>query len=284
VQRHARSRRSPLRWVVLGVCGLAFSLGLWAFWFEPNRLVFHRVTLELPHWPAPLRGFRVALMSDLHVGSLYWDVAHVRQLVEETNRQQPDLILLAGDYTINGVKFGTWTAPEDIAEALGGLRAPYGTIAVLGNHDWWNRRRRIRRAFTDAGITVLEDEVQAITTEKGRFFVVGLADAMMGHPDIPGTIAKVPAGEPFLVLVHEPDVFPEIDARASLTMAGHTHGGQVWLPLLGRLVVPSEYGQRYAVGHVVEEGRHLYVTSGVGTSIAPVRFGVPPEVVLLELR
>ena len=284
MQRHGRSRRSSLRWVVLGLAGLAFLLGLWAFWLEPRRLVFHRVTLELPHWPEPLRGFRVALMSDLHVGSLYWDTARLRELVEETNRQQPDLVLLAGDYTINGVKFGTWTSPEDIAEVLGGLRATHGTLAVLGYHDWWNRRRRIRAAFNARGITVLEDEVQAVSTEKGRFFVVGLKDAMMGHPDIPGTIAQVPAGEPFLVLVHEPDVFPNVDARASLTLAGHTHGGQVWLPFFGRPVVPSEYGQRYAVGHIVEGGRHLYVTSGVGTSIAPVRFGVPPEVVVLELR
>jgi predicted MPP superfamily phosphohydrolase len=84
--------------------------------------------------------------------------------------------------------------------------------------------------------------------------------------------------------MHEPDTFVDIDDRPSLTLAGHTHGGQVRLPWLGRLVVPSSYGERFAAGHVVENGRHMFVTTGVGTSIFPVRFGVPPELVILTLR
>jgi predicted MPP superfamily phosphohydrolase len=263
---------------------LVLSLVIWAFWFEPRRLVFKQVTLDLPHWPEPLHGFRIALMSDLHVGSPYWDLERLADLVERTNQQQPDLVLLAGDYMINGVKFGKWVDPESIAGVLSGLRAPHGTVAVLGNHDWWNRRKRVRKALEDQGLVVLENEVHPIHAKNTRFFVVGLADYMMGPDDIEGSIAKVPQGDPFLVLVHEPDAFAEVDSRASLTLAGHTHGGQVWLPFLGRPVVPSAYGQRYAVGHIVEDGRHLFVTSGVGTSIMPIRFGVPPEVVLLELR
>jgi predicted MPP superfamily phosphohydrolase len=193
-------------------------------------------------------------------------------------------VLLAGDYLINGVKFGSWVDPESIAHELGALRAPLGVVAVLGNHDWWNDGDRVRVAFEKNGIVVLENDAKSFVRGGTKFSIVGLADLLTRRVDIEASIARVPSGEPFLVLVHEPDVFPEIDARASLTMAGHTHGGQVNLPFFGRLVVPSSYGQRYAAGHVAEGGRHLFVTSGVGTSIFPIRFGVPPEVALLELH
>jgi predicted MPP superfamily phosphohydrolase len=119
-----------------------------------------------------------------------------------------------------------------------------------------------------------------------RFHVAGLADQITRTSDPRATLAGVPAKAPVLLLVHEPDVFAsfeQLGISPQLTLAGHTHGGQVYLPLLGRRVVPSEFGERYAYGHVVENGRHLFVTSGVGTSIFPIRFLVPPEVALLRL-
>lgn len=259
-------------------------LGGWAFWFEPRRLVVHESTLDVPHWPEALRGTRVALLSDLHVGSPYWQLPELAQLVERVNGQSPELVLLAGDYLINGVPFGEWVDPESIARALGQLRAPLGVIAVLGNHDWWNDGHRVRRAFQSEGIVVLENEARAVTRAGRRFFVVGLADELTRRVRVDRAVANVPEGEPFLVLVHEPDVFRSVPDGAALTLAGHTHGGQVRLPLVGRLVVPSRHGQRYAAGHVVDDGRHLYVTTGVGTSIWPVRFGVPPEIALLTLE
>lgn len=259
-------------------------LGLWAFWIEPQRLVIRHVRLTLPHWPAAQDGLRVALISDLHVGSPYWSLARLPKLVEAINREQADLVLLAGDYLINGVRFGTWVDPESIAHVLGGLQAPLGVVAVLGNHDWWNDGPRVRRALSRTGIVVLENQVQTVQHAGGRFFIVGLADVLTRKVELRASEALVPPGEPFLVLSHEPDIFPAVDARAALTLAGHTHGGQVRLPILGRPIVPSDYGQRYAAGHIEEDGKHLFVTTGVGTSIFPVRFGVPPEVVVLELR
>jgi hypothetical protein len=267
--------------LLFSLCAL---LGLWAFWIEPQRLVMREVRLTLPHWPAEQDGLRVALLSDLHVGSPYWTLERLEELVAATNREQPDLVLLAGDYLINGVRFGTWVDPESIARVLGGLHAPLGVVSVLGNHDWWNDGGRVRRALSSAGILVLENEVHAVQHGGGRFFIVGLADSLTRKVELRATEALVPVSEPFLVLSHEPDIFPEVDARAALTLAGHTHGGQVRLPVLGRLIVPSEYGERFAAGHIEEGGRHLFVTTGVGTSILPVRFGVPPEVVVLELR
>ena len=112
---------------------------------------------------------------------------------------------------------------------------------------------------------------------------MGLADLWTREPDVVGPLRDIPDDEPVIVLTHSPDVFPQVPVRVVLTLAGHTHAGQVVLPLLGRPIVPSRFGQRYAIGHVEEDGRHLFVTPGVGTSIIPVRFGVPPEISLLTL-
>jgi len=263
---------------------VVFGLAAWALFFEPRRLVVRHVDLELPHWSPEHAGLRIAVISDLHVGSPYWGLDRVRELVAATNAEHPDLVLLAGDYVIDGVRFGTKVDPEPIAEVLGGLRAPLGVVAVLGNHDWWNDGDRIGRAFSSRGIIVLENRVLELKSGGRPLFIVGLADAITRQQRVQETLATVPLGASTVVLVHEPDVFPAIDERASLTVAGHTHGGQVKLPILGRPIVPSDYGQRFAAGHVVEGGRHLFVTTGVGTSIFPVRFGVPPEVVIVRTR
>lgn len=280
------SRRALLRlaWGCLLACSLAFA---WGFWWEPQQLVVTRNELRLPGWPRQLAGLKVALLSDLHIGSPFWDLAALDRLVVRTNAEQPDLVLLTGDYQINDVPGGAFVPSEPIAQGLSRLEAPLGVFAVLGNHDWWNDGERTRKAFEAHGITVLEESSQVLERAGARFAVVGLADQIT-RPSAPAAaLATAPPGLPTLLLVHEPDVFdefPRLGVSPSLTVAGHTHGGQVWLPLLGRRVVPSSFGERYAYGHVVENGRHLYVTSGVGTSVLPVRFMVPPEIAMLTLR
>lgn len=275
------------RRIAIALFALGFALLLYAIFIEPGRLVVKRTELPLQSCPRELSGLKIALLGDIHIGSPHWDLPALDQLVQRTNAEQPELVLLAGDYQINGVKGGSHVAIEPIAAGLGKLRAPLGVIAVLGNHDWWNDGERARRAFEAQGIRVLEDDALRVEGRAGAFYVVGLADQMERHSDPRAAMSKVAAGAPSLLLVHEPDVFasfPRLGLRPNLSLAGHTHGGQVWLPLLGRRVVPSEFGERYAYGHIVEEGRDLFVTSGVGTSIIPVRFLVPPEIAILTLR
>lgn len=265
-------------------CALLFGLALYAVVIEPSRLVVSRSELELPNWPTALSGTKVALLADLHIGSPCWDLGRLRELVARVNAEQPELVLLAGDYLINDVVGGRFVAIEPIAVELGKLRAPLGVVAVLGNHDWWNGGQRTRAALEANGIKVLDDEVLRIDRHGASFFLLGMADIVVRTRGPRAALDLAPPGVPLLALVHEPDVFPRLDQRVSLTLAGHTHGGQVKLPFLGRLVVPSGFGQRYAAGHIVENGRHLFVTTGLGTSILPVRFAVPPEVALLTLR
>jgi predicted MPP superfamily phosphohydrolase len=192
--------------------------------------------------------------------------------------------VLLGDYVIHGLVGGTFVEPEITAEVLGGLRAPGGVVAVLGNHDWWYDGFRVRAALEARGIVVLENESHRVVRDGNALWLAGLADLWTRQPDIHGTLAAIPAGAPVLLLTHSPDVFPEVPARVSVTLAAHTHGGQVRLPPFPAPVVPSRYGSRYAAGHVIEGGRHLFVTAGVGTSILPIRFAVPPEVVILVLH
>jgi len=131
---------------------------------------------------------------------------------------------------------------------------------------------------------VLEDDAVRLRRGTDQLWLVGISDAWEGPHDVRKAFGRVTDGGPVVAFTHNPDVFPAIFARFDLLIAGHTHGGQVHLPLLGRPIVPSQYGQRFAYGHIVEGGRHLFVSSGLGTSILPVRFRVPPEVALLELN
>lgn len=274
-----------IRNLLLAVVVVLTGLGLWAFWIEPARVTVRHVSLQIPQWHAEHREMRIAVLTDLHVGAPHVGVEKLRRVVERTNAERPDLILLLGDFVIDDVVGGKFVEPEAIAEALKGLRATHGAVAVLGNHDWWNDGVRIGNALKGAGITVLENETLRIEHNGRSLWLIGLADLWTRRPDIAGSLRQVSGDDdPVILLTHNPDVFPEVPARVALTLAGHTHGEQVCLPFVGRPVVPSKFGQRYAMGHVVEDGRHLFVSGGVGTSIIPVRFRVPPEIVLLTLR
>jgi predicted MPP superfamily phosphohydrolase len=282
-QPENKKRRSRAKIILLAsLCCLAF-LGLWAFVIEPSRLALRETRITLPSWPAKFKGMRIAVISDLHAGSPFITLDKIHQIVEMTNAARTDLILLPGDFVIQGVPGGSFMEPEVIASALKGLRARFGVFATLGNHDWWYNGPRVKKALENAGITALENTAAIIEHEGAAIWVAGIGDKWEGKPDIASALARVGAGAPVIALTHNPDIFPSIPARVALTIAGHTHGGQVALPIVGRPIVPSDFGERYAAGHIVEGSKHLFVTTGVGTSILPVRFRVPPEISLLTI-
>jgi predicted MPP superfamily phosphohydrolase len=257
--------------------------GIWAFLIEPNRLVVKEETIRLANWPSGFDNLKIAVLSDLHVGSPFMDAEKLRFIVLQVNAMQPDLIVLLGDF-IASVRGGKVIEPEVIAENLKNLRARHGVFAVLGNHDWSYDGPRVERALEAVGIRVLEDDVMKIERNSQAIWLVGLKDAWTNRTDIEGTLRKVTDENPIVALTHNPDLFVKIPPRVILTLAGHTHGGQVNFPFFGRTKVPSEFGQRYAAGHVIENNHHLFVTTGIGTSIIPVRFRVPPEIVILTLK
>jgi uncharacterized protein len=273
-----------LKRAALAVGLVALATLTWGFLIEPGLLRNDDYEIALEHWSSECSGLRIAVLADLHVGSPFNGLDKLDRIVALTEKAAPDLILLAGDYVISGVPGGHFTPPEAIARSLSRLSAPLGTWAVLGNHDWWFDAARVRAALEANGIPVLDESVHRMQLHECEFWLAGIGDYWEGHPDVAKTLAAVGDDAPVLAFTHNPDVFPEIPARVSLTIAGHTHGGQVDLPLIGRPIVPSKYGQRYAAGPLVEDGRHLFVSTGLGTSIVPVRFRVPPEISVLTLR
>ena len=289
------SRRSFLKLSGLAAVSV-MGFSSYAFAIEPRfRLALTPYRLAPPGWPEGQRPIRIAAIADLHACDPWMPVSRIEEIVEATNRTAPDLIVLLGDFVaaINRQLLTGTVAIGDWARALGALEAPLGTFAVLGNHDWRDDGEAVRAGIEAAGIPVLENDATLLRPAgAGAFWLAGLGD-QVGHylgrgrfqrrDDLPGLLGKIDGEAPVVLLAHEPDIFPSVPDRVSLTLAGHTHGGQCRFPLIGSPVVPSRFGQRYVYGHIVEEGRHLIVSGGLGCSGLPVRFGVPPEIVLVEL-
>jgi predicted MPP superfamily phosphohydrolase len=266
-----------IRIVAIALLVAPFLVALWAFGIEPGMLVVRHLRMELPGWNSDLR---IAVLSDLHIGSPHVGLDKLRTIVEKTNAEQPQLVVLLGDFVTggpNGTRWGGFVEPEPIAQELKKLHAPLGVYAVLGNHDWWHDGEQVGKALTDRGIPVLENRAVHV----GPIWLGGIADFWTRRPDIAGTLRQITSDDPVVLITHNPDIFPEVPARVSLTLAAHTHGGQVKLPIIGTLITTSKLG--YNAGEYVDHGRHLFVTTGIGTSIVPVRFGVPPEIVILTL-
>jgi predicted MPP superfamily phosphohydrolase len=262
-----------------------------------------RYSLTPPHWPAGLR-LRIVALADIHACRPWMTPERIASLVEQANALQPDLIVLLGDYAAGTRLVSDWVDASEWASALSGLKAPLGVWSILGNHDWWEdlsaqkagRGPTIARtALEGVGIKVMENDAVRLEKDGHNFWLAGLADQLALRPgqawgrtsfkgldDLDGTLAKVSDHSPVILLAHEPDIFPKVPWRVSLTLSGHTHGGQV--RLFGYSpVVPSRFGNRFAYGHVVEHDRNLIVSGGLGFSIVPVRFGVRPEILSIEL-
>lgn len=280
-------KRAPLTLAALFFCSLALGLHAYAWLIEPRTLVLRETIVETPHWRgAPLR---LAVIADTHVGSPHVNAARIERLVARVNAARPDLVLLLGDYTGgNGVgRPPDAETARDIAlgvAAFALLEAPLGTVAVLGNHDVWWDAPAVTRALIEAGAPPLWNRHVVIDRGGAPFVVAGLADADTGEPNLSEALDGAPEGLDVIVLTHSPDPFAQMAGPIALTVAGHTHCGQVTIPLIGRPLVPSAYGARYACGRVEEGGRVMIVSAGIGSSILPVRFLNPPEVNLITLR
>ncbi len=296
------TRRRFLR-TASGALASTVLLGGYAMGVEPMlRLNVTRYRLTPAGWPPGLK-LIVAALADVHAVVPGMSVERIRQICAATNALNPDVTVLLGDYT-RGRKQG-WIVPSsEWAKALGTLRAPLGVHAVLGNHDWWDdygvQRAGVGmpvsyRVLSDNGLSVYHNRSVRLTKDGRPFWLAGLGDQLAMLParrkgivrwahldDLPATLAQVTDDAPVILMAHEPDVFPKVPSRVSLTLSGHTHGGQV--RVMGYSpVVPSKFGNRYAYGHVREDGRDLIVSGGLGCSMIPVRLGVPPEILLIEL-
>lgn len=265
---------------------------VWGFWWEPSSLTTQHVSLELPRLTETLR---IAAVSDLHIGAPNVRLDRVAEIVEAINEEQPDLILFTGDFVIgsprdpNGLPGGRFVEPELIAAELEALHAPLGVYAVLGNHDWWSDGERVQSALRRHGITVLENQAVPLRTGGQTLWIGGIADLWTRQPDIPATLAQIEnpdsdsLADPVILFSHNPDIFFDVPERVDLLIGGHTHGGQVVLPLYGRVIETSRNGLPISEGYLAHHGSQLFITTGIGTSIYPIRIGVPPEIAILTV-
>ena len=259
-------------------------LMFWGFLIEPGRLVVREQTIQIANWPTELNGLKIAVLSDIHVDNWFITERKVRTIVARTNELQPDLIVILGDYMSGNGMVRQQVEPQVWAPILKELRAPGGVYSVLGNHDWWYDGKKVRQHLEQNGIKVLDNEVVQLNVRNKSLWLVGLADLWTRAQRVDETVEKVPQGELMIALTHNPDIFPRLPQRVPLLLAGHTHGGQVRFPIIGSVVESTRLGERYESGHVFENNHHVFITTGIGMSILPVRFGVTPEIVLLTLK
>lgn len=282
----------------------------YGYFVEPHRLVITTQTIEPKDWPKTLDGYKIVAIGDIHAGSNGVDDAKLRRLVKEANAQKPDLIVLLGDYVSEKNETELRMPITEIADGLAGLSAPDGVLAVLGNHDGFTCPSCIKKEFPRVGIKVLDNTVMTIeatppysvrrsatdSANGGRFRVIGLPDHMqltywkVFSDNAKRALAPTEDQGPVIALEHSPDILEVITGDyliskdLSLILAAHTHGGQVRFPILGAPIVSSSYGQKYTRGLIKQNGVQMFVTSGVGESILPFRFLVPPEIAVLTLR
>lgn len=282
--RAPKARRWVL-FVALALLEALIWLSVYAFLIEPRTLVVREVAIVSAHWRgAPLR---IAAIGDTHVASPHVNVRRMERIVRRINALHPDLVVLLGDYAGSHEPEAQRSGRER-SQVLGGvatfasLDAPLGVVGVLGNHDVWYGRGEIARAMEEAGVATLWNRCVVIERAGGDFVVAGLADQDTGDPDFARALDGAPAIDT-IVISHSPDPFAEAPARIALMIAAHSHCGQVTIPFVGRPILPI-HNSRYACHRVDEDGRTLFVTGGIGTSIAPVRFLNPPEIVLITLR
>jgi predicted MPP superfamily phosphohydrolase len=253
---------------------------------EPNRPRIVRQDFFLPHWPQRLDGFTVALLSDFHYDP-YFSIHPLRAAIPMVNGLRPDLIVLAGDFVsmpVVGAGEKAALAAEPCARLLQQMTAPEGLWAVLGNHDAGTDPEHVTRTLQAANIHVLANQSQAIERNGARIWLAGVKDVLTQTADLAQTVRGIPAREAVILLAHEPD-FADHASRfpIDLQLSGHSHGGQIRIPLLPPLYLPP-LAKKYVRGIYQVGPLALYTTAGLGTIGVPMRLNCPPEITLLTLR
>lgn len=296
------TRRNVLKALVGGVAGL-FATAAYPFVEVMARPQVTRYSVTPNRWSSKLK-LRIVALADIHACEPWMSAARIESICVRANELEADLILLLGDY-VSGMRLVTEYVPStDWARALATLKAPLGVHAVLGNHDYWEDLRfqrdpRTENIATEAlravGIHTYTNEAIRLQKDGQTFWLAGLGDqmalrpgkdfkrtAMKGIDDLAGTLSQITDDSPVLLMAHEPDIFPRVSNRVSLTLSGHTHGGQI--NILGwRPAAASRGSQRYPAGYYREQGRDLIVSRGLGCSVLPLRVGSRPEIVVIEL-
>ena len=275
--RDAKRRRRVAAATALAAAGGFF----YAREVETRRVEVRSVELTLPRLAPEFDGYRIVQFGDLHLDD--WSrPERLHRIVEKVNEQRPDLVAITGD-------FGSYSAREfdanRLIEALRGLRARDGCVAILGNHDYLTDVKLVRRCIREGGVEELINSVRTLRRGAAALHVAGIDDVMEGNSRLDLVLRELPEEGAAILLAHEPD-FADVSSatgRFDLQLSGHSHGGQVAVPLLRRLVLPP-FSQRYTRGLYEVRGMTQYTNRGIGFVHARLRFLCRPEITVFTLR
>ena len=259
--------------VVAGAIGYSYSTQI-----EPDWLTVERVQIPLKKLKPALEGFKLVQMSDIHLHP-YTQLEFVQKAVARANELKPDLVVLTGDYVLEGAD-----SIFELAPVLAGLNAKYGIFTILGNHDLWTNAEVVCTGLRQAGLPVLVNDGLALGVGSELLYLAGLDDGWSGQLDLKAALAKLSSDVPAILLLHEPDLADYFaqDGRISLQLSGHSHGGQVRLPGIGAPILPR-LGRKYDQGLYRVQDLWLYTTRGIGLGPVPARFNCPPEITEITL-
>jgi predicted MPP superfamily phosphohydrolase len=255
----------------LGIYGYVFHI-------EPVWYTVERIEIPIPDLPPEFHNFRIICLSDIHLEPSS-DLDYIKRVVKQINGLEPDLACLLGDYV-----FSSAEAIADLAPALSEIRARWGVIGILGNHDLWTSAEIVRSGLEDHDIRVLVNEHIVLGSEKAPLVLAGLDDGWSGEPSLDQALNGAPVTAPVIIMLHEPDFADQmaLNGRIHLQLSGHSHGGQVRLPFYGAPFLP-EYGRKYDQGLYRVGEMWLYVTRGIGVISPPGRFNCRPEITEIVL-
>jgi predicted MPP superfamily phosphohydrolase len=285
------TRRGFIRLCILGLLSLIGAKGF----INSRNLKLVKLKVGLERLPYTFDGLKVGQITDIHAGPLV-PRKLIREGVDMIMANQPDLIVLTGDFVSGATKF-LWTSYGGFKERhynycmeeLARLNAPLGVVAVLGNHDFWSGQEvalQIAHGLERFGVQVLRNEAVPLERKGQRLYLVGVDDYWEGSYSLTGALKDVPEDACKILLSHNPDVNENIEALSKhidFIISGHTHGGQVVLPFVGALYIPSPFGQKYLAGLIRDKKRQTYISRGLGLFFVPIRINCPADVSLLTL-
>ena len=250
-------------------------LAIYSYAIEPRMLEVNHIAIK----DEQLKGIKIVFASDFHIKP--YQKKKLDRIVTLINSQNPDIVLSVGDFVAGHFHHSALDI-NDIAQSLSKIKSKYGFYTTLGNHDGWYGTETVKNALFKNNITVLSNENVSIKFNNKTLYISGVEDLMTGRPDINKALENTK--NPVILLTHTPDIFPQVPKHVNLTLAGHTHGGQVRLPFIGAIFTASDYGEKYIKGYIEEDTKKMFVTRGIGVSILPFRFNCVPEINVIEFE